>query len=117
MTLIIWEQHILATQNEGFTVACWSAITSDSNFMFLSCREQSELRQFFWIRINVIYPINIHLTSRSLDNTRTLDFSLLMQDLIYAIGYLIFEEKNSYLLLLIERVIVSKYLYEYNIYK
>ena len=33
-----------------FTAACWSAITSDSNFMFPSCREQSELRQSFRIR-------------------------------------------------------------------
>ena len=33
-----------------FTAACWSAITSDSNFMFSSCREQSELRQSFRIR-------------------------------------------------------------------
>ena len=28
-----------------FTVACWSTITSDSNFMFSSCREQSGLRR------------------------------------------------------------------------
>ena len=27
-----------------FTAACWSAITSDSNFMHSSCRVQSELR-------------------------------------------------------------------------
>ena len=27
-----------------FTVACWSTITSDSNFMLSSCRQQSELR-------------------------------------------------------------------------
>ena len=32
-----------------FTAACCSAITSDSNFMFSSCREQSELRQLFKI--------------------------------------------------------------------
>ena len=32
-----------------FTVACWSTITSDSSFMFSSCREQSELRRFLKI--------------------------------------------------------------------
>ena len=32
-----------------FTAARWSAITSDSNFMFSSCREQSELRQLLKI--------------------------------------------------------------------
>lgn len=31
-----------------FTVACWSTITSDSGFMFSSCREQSELGWVFW---------------------------------------------------------------------
>jgi hypothetical protein len=29
-----------------FTAACWSVVTSDSNFMFSCCREQSELRPF-----------------------------------------------------------------------
>jgi hypothetical protein len=31
-----------------FTAACWSVITCGSNFMFSSCREQSELRPSFW---------------------------------------------------------------------
>ena len=38
-----------------FTVACWSTITSDSNFMLSSCREQSELRRFFRIRSSLHY--------------------------------------------------------------
>ena len=46
-----------------FTAACWSAITSDSNFMFPSCREQSELRQSFRIRsaLQPCFPLSLPL--------------------------------------------------------
>jgi hypothetical protein len=47
-TLMAW-RAVCTRPGNVFTAACWSAITSDSNFVFSSCREQSELRQFFKI--------------------------------------------------------------------
>ena len=40
-----------------FTAACCSAITSDSNFMLSSCREQSELRRFLRVSSRSPYCI------------------------------------------------------------
>ena len=42
-TLMVW-RAVCTRPGNVFTVACWSTITSDSNFMQSSCRLQSELR-------------------------------------------------------------------------
>jgi len=42
---MVW-QAVCTGPEYIFTTTCWSVITSDSNFMFSSCREQSELRPF-----------------------------------------------------------------------
>ncbi len=46
-----------------FTVACWSTITSDSDFMLSSCREQSELRELLRIRLKLpsCFPLSFPL--------------------------------------------------------
>ena len=43
-TPMVWRAVCTRSENV-FTVACWSTITSDSYFMYSSCRVQSELRQ------------------------------------------------------------------------
>ena len=45
-TSMVW-RAVCTRPGNVFTVACWSTITSDSNFMNSSCRVQSELRQIF----------------------------------------------------------------------
>ena len=42
-TPMVW-RAVCTRPGNVFTAACWSAITSDSNFMYSSCRVQSELR-------------------------------------------------------------------------
>ena len=42
-TPMVW-RAVCTRPGNVFTVACWSTITSDSNFIFSSFREQSELR-------------------------------------------------------------------------
>ncbi len=44
-----------------FTVAWWSTITSDSDFMLPSCREQSELGQILKIRSNSHFCYSLSL--------------------------------------------------------
>ena len=46
-TPMVWRAVCTRPENV-FTAACWSAITSDSNFMKSSCRLQSELRRPLW---------------------------------------------------------------------
>ena len=48
-TPMVW-RAVCTRPGNVFTAACWSAITSDSNFMHSSCRVQSELRLSFRIR-------------------------------------------------------------------
>ena len=47
-TLMVW-QAVCTRPGNVFTVAFWSTITSNSNFMSSSCRGQSELRRFLRI--------------------------------------------------------------------
>ena len=47
-TLMVW-RAVCTRPGNVFTVACWSTITSDSNFMQSSCRLQSELRRLLGI--------------------------------------------------------------------
>jgi len=46
-----------------FTMACWSTITRDSNFMFSICREQFKLRQSFPIHSSLwpCFPLSFRL--------------------------------------------------------
>ena len=44
---MVW-RAVCTRPGNAFTAAFWSAITSNSDFMFSSCREQSELRPSFW---------------------------------------------------------------------
>ena len=46
-TPMVW-RAVCTRPGNVFTAACWSAITSDSDFMESSCRLQSELRLAFW---------------------------------------------------------------------
>ena len=48
-TPMVW-RAVCTRPGNVFTAACWSAITSNSDFMQASCSLQSELRQFFEIR-------------------------------------------------------------------
>ena len=45
-TLMVW-RAVCTRPGNVFTAACWSAITSNSDFMQASCSLQSELRWFF----------------------------------------------------------------------
>jgi len=47
-TLVVW-RAVCTRPGNAFTVAFWSTITSNSNFMHSSCRVQSELGQAFWV--------------------------------------------------------------------
>ena len=53
-TPMVW-RAVCTRPGNVFTAACWSAITSDSNFMDSSCRVQSELRWFFGISFTLQY--------------------------------------------------------------
>ena len=46
-TFVVW-RAVCTRPGNAFTATCWSAITSDSDFMQSSCRLQSELRMAFW---------------------------------------------------------------------
>ena len=48
-TPMVW-RAVCTRPGNVFTVACWSTITSNSDFMQASCSLQSELGQFFEIR-------------------------------------------------------------------
>ena len=58
-TPMVW-RAVCTRPGNVFTVACWSTITSDSNFMLSSCREQSELRRLFGIcsRLPYCFPLS-----------------------------------------------------------
>ena len=47
-TSMVW-RAVCTRPGNVFTAARWSAITSNSSFMYSSCRVQSELRHFFRI--------------------------------------------------------------------
>jgi len=47
-TPMVW-RAVCTRPGNVFTVACWSTITSNSDFMQASCSLQSELRQFLEI--------------------------------------------------------------------
>ncbi len=47
-TSMVW-RAVCTRPGNAFTVAFWSTITSNSNFMHSSCRVQSELGQAFWV--------------------------------------------------------------------
>jgi len=47
---MVW-RAVCTRPGNVFTAACWSAITSDSDFMHSSCRVQSELRCFLGISV------------------------------------------------------------------
>jgi len=47
LTFVVW-RAVCANLENVFTVAFWSTITSDSDFMKSSCRLQSELRLVLW---------------------------------------------------------------------
>ena len=47
-TPMVW-RAVCTRPGNAFTVARWSTITSNSSFMYSSCRVQSELRHFFRI--------------------------------------------------------------------
>ena len=55
-TPMVW-RAVCTRPGNVFTVACWSTITSDSDFMFSSCREQSELRRLLRISSRSPYCI------------------------------------------------------------
>ena len=51
-TLMVW-RAVCTNPENVFTAACWSAITSDSNFMESGCRLQSELRHILKVLLHV----------------------------------------------------------------
>jgi len=59
-TFVVW-RAVCTRLRYKFTVAFWSTITSDSDFMFSSCREQSELG--WWLEICSLWPNCIFLSS------------------------------------------------------
>ena len=61
-TSMVW-RAVCTRPGNVFTATCWFAITSNSNFMFSSCREQSELRQLFGIRLrsHACFPLSLPL--------------------------------------------------------
>ena len=67
-------------------------------------------------QITVIYPINMKLSSCSLDKIWTLDFSLLKKYLIWQLDIIHLWKEKPCFFSLMEHVVVSKNLVEYNIY-
>ena len=53
-TPMVW-RAVCTRPGNVFTAACWSAITSNSDFMQASCSLQSELRQFFGFCFTSLY--------------------------------------------------------------
>ena len=51
-TFVVW-RVVCTRPGNVFTAACWSAITSDSDFMQASCSLQSELRACFWVWLHL----------------------------------------------------------------
>ena len=52
LTLMVWRAVCTRPENV-FTAACWSAITSDSNFTKSNCRLRSELRRNLWVLLHI----------------------------------------------------------------
>ena len=50
--LMVW-RAVCTRPGNVFTAACWSAITSNSDFMQASCSLQSELRRCFWVLLHL----------------------------------------------------------------
>ena len=46
--LMVW-RAVCTRPGNVFTAACWSAITSNSDFMWAGCSPQSELGPLFWV--------------------------------------------------------------------
>ena len=61
-TPMAWRAVCTRSENV-FTAACWSAITSDSDFMPSSCRGQSELRKLLGIcsALLLCFPLSLPL--------------------------------------------------------
>ena len=51
-TPMVW-RAVCTRPGNVFTAACWSAITSNSDFMQASCSLQSELRRCFWVLLHL----------------------------------------------------------------
>ena len=49
---MVW-RAVCTRPGNVFTAACWSAITSNSDFMQASCSLQSELRRCFWVLLHL----------------------------------------------------------------
>ena len=52
LTLIVW-RAVCTRPGNVFTVACWSTITSNSDFVQASCSLQSELGRCFWVLLHL----------------------------------------------------------------
>ena len=51
-TLMVW-RAVCTRPGNVFTVACWSTITSNSDFVQASCSLQSELGRCFWVLLHL----------------------------------------------------------------
>ena len=67
ITPMVW-RAVCTRPGNAFTAAFWSAITSNSDFMFSSCREQSELRSVLWalLRLTTSLPFVPTIVARVL---------------------------------------------------
>jgi len=64
-TFVVW-RAVCTRPGNVFTAACWSAITSDSDFTEASCSLRSELRTCFWdwLHLAVSHPsIKVHCST------------------------------------------------------
>ena len=62
---MVW-RAVCTRPGNAFTAAFWSAITSNSIFMYSSCRVQSELRKAFWglLNITILLPFVPSIVAR-----------------------------------------------------
>ncbi len=62
---MVW-RAVCTRPGNAFTAAFWSAITSNSIFMYSSCRVQSELGKTFWglLNITILLPFVSSIVAR-----------------------------------------------------